>query len=129
MAQYNPGNYQSNTANAIPMYTVAGSSAVTPAAASASAIVAGGTAIVVATGPINGGYVTNPSNAASQGIGAAENAYLDMVGTPGSTDSAANGTTVILQPGQTFALPALAAGVNVRVNAATSGHKLTAVVW
>lgn len=102
---------------------------VTPRAGSASAIVTGGTAITAVSGPINGGYVTNPSDAAAQGIGVAENAYIDMVGTPGATDAAANGTTSLLQPGQTFALPALAAGVNVKLNAATAAHAFTVVVW
>lgn len=103
--------------------------AVTPAAGTASAIVTGGTAVTMVTGPINGGYITNPINLAAQGIVAAENAYLNMVATPGSTDANGNGTTVILAAGQTFTLPALAAGVLVKVNAATTGHKMTVVVW
>lgn len=101
----------------------------TPVAAAASAIVTGGTAVTFVTGPINGGYVTNPLNAARQGISVAEPAYISLVGTPGSTDAAANGTTSALDPGQTFALPALAAGVTVKVNAATSGHKFSVEVW
>ncbi len=95
----------------------------------ASVITTGGTAIVVAEGPINGGYVVNPPNAASQGIGGAENAYIDMVAGPGDTDAAANGTTRILFPGDSFPLPALTSGVLVKVNAATGGHKLTVVTW
>ena len=89
----------------------------------------GGTAVIIASGPLNGGFITNPPNAASQGVSTAENLYVDMVGTPGSADSAANGTTVLLQPGQSFSIPALAAGVNIRANAATSGHKLSVEVW
>ncbi len=101
----------------------------TPAAASASAIVTGGTAITVATGPINGGKLVNPLTAAAQGIALAENAYPDMVGVPGSTDAAANGTTYLLVPGQDFDIPALAAGVTLKINAATSGHKFSVEVW
>jgi hypothetical protein len=92
-------------------------------------IITGGTAIVAVTGQVFGGFITNPINAAAQGIASAENLYIDMVGVPGSTDAAANGTTVILQPGQSFYLPWLALGVQVRINAATSGHKVSGEVW
>ena len=81
------------------------------------------------SGPINGGFVQNPIDAAGQGIASAENAYLDMVAAPGGADGAGNGTTAILQPGQPFFLPALPSGVSVKANAATSGHKLTVVRW
>lgn len=101
----------------------------TPAAGLASAIVTGGVAITAVTGPVNGGYITNPLNAAAQGITTAENAYLDMVGAPGSTDASAKGTTVLLAPGQNFVIPALASGVNVKLNAATAAHAFTVVVW
>lgn len=126
---YSPGNVASD--GAIPVYITSGggSGGYTPKSATASTITTGGTAITAITGPITGGYVTNPPNLASQGIAAAENAYLDMVGTPGSTDSAGNGTTTILTPGQTFSLPSLATGVTVKLNAATTGHKFTIEVW
>ena len=99
----------------------------TPAAGTTATVATGGTAVTVATGPFNGGYVTNPLNTAAQGV-TAENAYLDMVGTPGSTDANANGTTILLQAGQTFFLPCAVSAV-VKVNAASSGHKLTVVIW
>lgn len=102
---------------------------VTPAAGTGSSIVTGGTAITVATGPLKGGYVTNPINAAAQGIATAENAYCDPVGTPGSTDAAAHGTTSPLTVGQTYNIPALATGSVLKCNAATSGHNFTVVVW
>jgi|SRR6185312_4360267 len=100
-----------------------------PRALALSVVATGGTAVVAITGPISGGYIANPPNAASQGIGAAENLYVDMVGTPGSTDATGNGTTSVLGNGASFTLPALAAGVTVKVNAATSGHKFTGTVW
>ena len=126
-----PSNGNANSVGAIPVYVVAGvtGGGVTPKTAAATAIVTNNTAIIVVTGPINGGFVANPINAAAQGIGAVENAYLDMVGVPGATDAAANGTTYLLSPGQSFTLPPLAAGVNVRVNAASAGHKFTVNVW
>lgn len=122
-------NDQGNPAGAIPVYITSGSGAAsTPAALLANTVATGATAVIVATGPINGGYVTNPYAAASQGLGSAENLYIDMVGTPGHTDATAFGTTFALLPGQTFNLPTLASGVNVRVNAATSGHQFSGVI-
>ena len=101
----------------------------TPAAGTASTITTGGTAVTIVTGPIKGGYIVNPINLAAQGIAAAENAYCDPVASPGSTDANGNGTTAILTPGAPFYIPALATGILVKCNAATSGHKLTVVVW
>ena len=132
MTNSNAPNNQNNSASAIPVYTgnsAASGGGFTPVAGSVSAIATGGASIVAVVGPINGGYIVNPLNLAAQGIAAAENAYIDLVGTPGSTDGAANGTTQLLAPGQIFNLPALAAGVSVRLNAATTGHKFTIVVW
>lgn len=100
-----------------------------PFAAPNAAVATGGTAVTVATGPIKGGFITNGANAASQCIGAAENLYVDMVGTPGSTDANAKGTTVLLQNGQTFYLPPLVKGITVKVNAATSSHCFSVVLW
>lgn len=103
--------------------------AVVPKAGTSSTIATGGTAVVFVTGPVHGGYITNPPNAASQDIGTAENAYCDPVNTPGSTDAVGNNTTSILQPGQTYTVPAIASGVTISCNAATSGHDFTVVVW
>src|SRR6185312_4208000 len=83
-----------------------------PRALALSVVATGGTAVVAITGPISGGYIANPPNAASQGTGAT-----------------GNGTTSVLGNGASFTLPALAAGVTVKVNAATSGHKFTGTVW
>lgn len=102
---------------------------VTPAAGTASAIVQGGAALIIVTGPVTGGYIVNPPNLASQGIGAQENLYVDPVAAPGSTDTLANGTTRLLLPGDKYDIPPLAAGQVIRANAATSGHKMTVVTW
>ena len=116
-------------ANPLPVISSGESTpSVTPAPGTTSTIATGGTAITLATGPLHGGYVTNPPNTASQGV-SAENAYVDPVASPGSTDSAANGTTSLLTPGQSFTIPALAAGALLRGNAATTGHKFTVVTW
>lgn len=124
-------NDQSNPAGAIPVYIVPGAagSAFTPGAAAASVIAAGGTAVIVFTGPISGGLISNPTSAAGQGIAAAENLYISLIGVPGSTDAAAGGGTLTLAPGASYQLPALATGVTVRANAATSSHKFTAFKW
>jgi hypothetical protein len=103
--------------------------AVTPGAGTTATITTGGTAVTLVSGPLNGGYIINPLNLAAQGIGAAENAYVDPVGTPGSTDANANGTTVLLTPGQIYSIPPLAAATTIKANAATNGHKLTVVKW
>jgi hypothetical protein len=118
-------NSQNNANGAMPVWTAAG----TPSNGAAYQIVTGGTAITAVTGPIFGGFVTNPPNAVSQGIATQENAYVSLVAAPGSTDAAGNNTTLVLVPGATFNLPALGAGVNVYINAATTGHKFTVVTW
>lgn len=100
-----------------------------PKAGAADMITIGGQAVVLVTGPCNGGYITNPPTATSQGIGTAENAYIDPVAAPGSTDAAGNGTTTILYPGQNFTVPPLAIGVEIWANAATSGHQFTVVTY
>lgn len=113
--------------NPVPVET--GKGTIVPAPASNTEIVTGGTAVVVASGPIKGGYVTNPANAAAQGIVTAEGLYVDPINSPGGTDAAANGTTTLLVAGATYAIPALAAGQQLRANAASSGHKFTSVTW
>ena len=120
-------NTQGAAAGAIPVWNTG---SLVPVAGLATAVATGGTAVTAVSGPINGGYIINPPNLAGQGIGAAEALYIDMVGTPGSTDAANNGTTSSLPAtGGTFTLPPLATGVNVKVNAATTGHKFTVVTW
>src|ERR1700743_813688 len=94
-----------------------GTTPATPTAGTASIITTGGTAVILVTGPTNGGDITNPPNAASQGISMAENAYIDPVSTPGSTDASGNATTTVLLPGQSYSIPALATGVVIKGNA------------
>lgn len=102
----------------------------TPAAGTATIITTGGTAVIAITGPVKGGYVTNPEIAADQGISTAEPLYVDPVNPPGSTAGSGSGTAQTLDPGQNWVLPcAIPAGVTVRVNAATTGHKFTVVIW
>jgi hypothetical protein len=102
---------------------------VTPGALLTSEVTTGGTAVTVITGPCRGGFVSNPASAAGQGLGSTEDLYLDMVNVPGSTDATGNGTTQTLVAGQSFAIPPLRTGVLVRVNATSSGHLFSGVVW
>ncbi|HEY8685965.1 MAG TPA: hypothetical protein VIO57_10205 [Chloroflexota bacterium] len=102
----------------------------TPAAGTTTQIAVGGTAVVAITGPVRGGYIVNPSAAADQGIGVAESIYVDPVNSPGSAPGAGNGTAMPLVAGQSWTLPcAIPIGATVRVNAASSGHKFTVVIW
>jgi hypothetical protein len=72
-----------------------------------------------------GGYITNPINASDQGLGAAEPLYVDQVN-PAKTS--ANGTTIALQPGQTYAIVPYTS-TQVSVASASASHSFTAVQW
>ena len=114
---------------ALPVVTVVNSptGTIIPRAGLASTVT--GTALAVAVGPINGGYILNPSTASAQGLGATENIYVDLVNPPGNSDATANGTTSLIAAGQSFTIPALDASVTVWVNAPSAGHHITVVVW
>ena len=102
---------------------------VVPVAGAHSFVTTGGTAVIAASANpsgYNGGYIVNPLLAADQGIGTAEPLILDPTGvSPGLN---ANGTAIALQPGQSWNLiPGQVTATYV--NAATSNHKFTAVVY
>lgn len=99
--------------------------AVTPVAGTTATVVTGGTAVTMVTGPVNGCYITNPLSATDQGIAVAEVGYINIVGTATTTGNTSN---VTIQAGQTFSCPA-GMTTNASVNAATSGHVFTVVVW
>jgi hypothetical protein len=74
---------------------------------------------------MSGGYIVNPLTAADQGIGTAEVLYVNQVG---PCDTVANGTTIALQPGQSYTvIPATTTPVSVA--SLTPAHKFTAVMW
>lgn len=102
--------------------------AVTPQPPNASTVATGGTpvvAVLAVPAGLSGGYVVNPLTAADQGLGGIEPLYVDIVA---NAPTHAYGTTVALQAGQSFALvPGQTTAVSV--NAATSGHRFTAVWW
>ncbi len=101
--------------------------AVTPQPGNATTVAVGGTpvaAVLAVPAGINGGYITNPLTTADQGV-TAEPLYVNIVA---NATTSGNGTTVALQPGQTFSLiPGQTTAASV--NAATSGHKFTCVFW
>jgi hypothetical protein len=83
--------------------------------------------VIAVTGPVRGCYIQNPPTATDQGIAGAENGYVDPTKAATTTGNGSNGA---LSPGQPWSCPAnLQAGSNVWINAATSGHKFTVVVW
>jgi hypothetical protein len=102
---------------------------VTPTGGAHSFITIGGTPVIAASAnPLgyNGGYIVNPLTASDQGIGTAEPLIVDPTGVvPGLN---ANGTAIALQPGQSWNLiPGQVTATYV--NAVTSSHKFTCVVY
>lgn len=100
---------------------------VTPIPAVNSQIIANGVPVVVFLGGPNGGVITNPSSPDDQNIGGGqlENLYVDPVG---DATLIGNGTTFSLQPGMSWSV---IPGQTTRtsVNAATGGHRFSAVSW
>jgi hypothetical protein len=90
----------------------------------ASRVLVGGHAVAAAFGPLLGGFVMNPLTAADQGV-SAEPLFLDLVAPAAARETA---TTIELRPGDIFSFPTNFGGT-VWVNAATSGHKFSAVVY
>lgn len=76
--------------------------------------------------PVIGGVITNPSDASGQGIPIVEVLYLDPTGAPAGLE--AFGTTIALQPGQTYTIPANQT-TNISVNAVTSGHRFSGYIF
>lgn len=105
---------------------VASPPAATFAAGTAYVVTTGGTAVTMVTGPVNGGYIGNPLSASDQNIATAEVAYVNPVGTAALNGRGQNSA---IQPGGYFTFPKVAAGSNISVNAATSGHAFNVVVW
>lgn len=89
-------------------------------------IASGGTPVLAIPSSVNGGYIANPSLPDDQGLSAPEPLFYDQVG--GCDDPAAGGTIMALWPGERVdILPGSTLGVYV--NAATAGHRFTAVFW
>jgi len=98
---------------------------VTPEPGLLSAVAVGGTAVNAVAGGPNGGYITNPYDAADQGLSGVEPLYINPVTT---ATLEGNDTTTRLEPGQTWnIIPGQTTPTSV--NATSSGHKFTVVSW
>ncbi len=93
--------------------------------ANRSIVETGNTPVVVFFAPLQGGLIVNPAYAEDQGIAVAETLFVDIVSpaTDGQTS-----TTIPLQPGQSFTIPP-GDTISVSANAATSGHRFSAVAF
>lgn len=100
--------------------------ALVPSAGTNTQITTGGQAVQAAPPGIAGGYIVNPMSATDQGLSAAEPLAVDVVGQCVMVQG--NGTIVLLWPGEKFDLPANSTNP-VYVNANSSGHKFTVVVF
>jgi hypothetical protein len=99
---------------------------VTPVSGVNVSITAGGASVVAIPGNPNGGYITNPLIATDQGISVVEPLYVDPAGSASVLQG--NGTVFALQPGQTWTvIPGQT--TPTYVNAASAGHKFSAVYW
>jgi hypothetical protein len=99
----------------------------TPAAGSSYTVTTGSTAVNMITGPVNGCQINNSPLAADENIPSAEPGYVNPVTAAGL---AGFGTTFAMYPGQSWSCPGpLATGVSVSVNALTSGHRFSVLVW
>lgn len=72
-----------------------------------------------------GGYIVNPVAATDQGLASPEPLYVNQVG---NALLQANGTTISLQPGQSYSIIPNTT-TPVTVSAASPNHKFTAVMW
>lgn len=98
---------------------------VTPQPGSASSVTTGGTAVVAIPPNPNGGFITNPAAVSDQGLSNTEPLYINPV-TEATLDG--NGTTFALAPGETWkVIPGQTTATSV--NAASNGHKFSAVFW
>lgn len=103
---------------------------VTPVAGLVSQVTTGGTSVIVVSGGPNGGFITNPASATDQGLGSAEDLIVNPVGAAADPTGGAaiNGTNFRLSPGQTWnIIPGQT--TQTSVNAASSGHKFSAVSY
>ena len=84
-----------------------------------------GTAVIAIVANQAGGYIVNPNAPADQGLVTAEPLYVNQVG---NAVLQANGTTVALQPGQSFTIIPFTT-TPVTVASASANHKFSAVMW
>lgn len=93
--------------------------------AAVNRVLVGGVPVTPIFGPVAGGIVVNPPTAEGQGIPTVEVLSLDVTGAAALGETS---TTILIQPGQTYTVPP-GMTTNVSVNAATSGHRFSGVVF
>lgn len=91
----------------------------------ADKIVTGGVAVTAVFANTQGAVLTNPASATDQGIAVAEPLYYSLYGSATLLPGAGN---VALQPGESYFVPSGLANA-LSVNAATSGHKFSVVIF
>jgi hypothetical protein len=84
-----------------------------------------GTAVIAIQPNQAGGYIVNPSSATDQGLATSEVLYVNQVS---NAVLQANGTTIALQPGQSYSIIPNTT-TPVTVSSASANHKFTAVMW
>lgn len=98
---------------------------ITPLIGINTIISVGGSAVPVIPAGAYGGYIWNPLTDSDQGV-TAEPLYVDQLEQPGLS---AFGSTIALAPGEMFNITVVKSTLIVSANAATSGHRFTAVYW
>jgi hypothetical protein len=91
----------------------------------ASVVAVGGTSVIAIYGQVLGGFIQNPASATNQGIATVENLYVDLIDAAGTS---IDPETFVLAPGEYLSVPS-GTTLNIWVNAATSGHKFSCVMF
>lgn len=99
---------------------------VTPLLGLVTSVAVGGAAVMVIPPGAYGGYIWNPLSTADQNVSPAEPLYVDPIQGP---QLQGFGSTITLQPGETYFVQIVKSLNGVFVNAATSGHRFTCVYW
>lgn len=90
-----------------------------------SEVTIGGTAVVAIFANAAGGLIVNPASSIDQNTILPEILFVDITNSAGLAESA---TTIAVQPGYSVIIPANSTSA-VSVNAATSGHLFTSIVY
>lgn len=100
---------------------------ITPVAANNYEVVTGGMAVTLFSADVSGGLMVNPSNPDDQDIsGTVEDVFVDPTGAVAVLQG--NGTCFRIPPGGAWnAIPGQ--DTTTSMNAATSGHKTSAIKW
>lgn len=95
----------------------------------ATAIVTGGVAVSAIPANVVGGVIANPVNAIDQGLGASEDIIVGPIDAPpDATPGNGNGKYFVISPGGTWTIIP-GQDTATFVNAASSGHKFSAIYW